>query len=74
LEKAIRYALLTNGKSFIADNFGGEGKSLRELYDVRGVFLYAEASKAQKLIDERCENMLVEGYLKEYLTYMEKPH
>ena len=65
---------MTDGKTFKGDSFRGNCKSLRELYDVRGIFIFSDTSRLQSMIDERCEKMLNSGYLKEYLDYTSEPH
>lgn len=70
LEKALKYAIASNGEFFCARDEGDQGK-LKEIYDVRGIFLTKTEMDIYKDIHKRCDLMVERGLLEEVYEFCE---
>jgi len=50
LEKALKYAIASNGKSFMGEN---TQEKLKEKFDIRGFFLNMDQQKIKEKLDLR---------------------
>jgi len=70
LEKALKYAIASDGKTFLWTDQTEE--KLKEIFDVRGFFLTTAQEKLKPIIDERCYQMVLNGMIHEFLDFIEK--
>lgn len=68
LEKALKYAIASNGEFFSARDEGDQGK-LREIYDIRGIFLTKYEMDIYKDIHKRCDLMVERGFIEEVYEF-----
>ncbi|CAD8155175.1 unnamed protein product [Paramecium pentaurelia] len=68
IQKALRFALLTNGQS-ITSPFNEEDPRLCDELDIRGFFLTEPQENISKKIYARCDQMIQQGLLEEFYQF-----
>ncbi|CAD8192410.1 unnamed protein product [Paramecium octaurelia] len=68
LIRAVRFALLTDGKQYQSP-FKHDEPKLCEILDVRGFFLSEPQENICQIIYERCNEMLQQGILREFYAF-----
>lgn len=70
LEKALKYAIISNGDFFKARDESKNPK-IKEIYDFRGIFLTKNALDIYSDIHKRCDLMVESGYIEEVLSFID---
>lgn len=70
LEKAMKYAIASNGEFFKARNNETNNHRLQEVYDVRGFFLTKNILDLYADIQTRCDVMVEKGYVEEVFDFL----
>lgn len=71
LEKAIKYAIVSKGE-YYKSKYDENMKNLRELYDIRGFFLFKNRKDLIDDIQRRCDLIIENGLLEEILDFQTK--
>jgi len=69
LEKALKYAIASNGEFFRARDESNVEK-MQEMYDVRGIFLTKNEMEIYQDIHKRCDLMVERGYIEEVYQFI----